>query len=35
MTFLRWLGDWVYAILISLGWTPREEEDKPEPPASG
>lgn len=32
MTFLRWLGSWAYAILVSLGWQPREERDKPEPP---
>jgi hypothetical protein len=27
---IRWLGDWAYAIAISLGWQPREERDKPE-----
>lgn len=30
MAFLRWIGDWVYAILVSLGWQPREERDRPE-----
>jgi hypothetical protein len=28
-------GDWIYAILISLGWQPRTEREKPqeEPPS--
>ncbi len=35
-TLIRWLGDWVYAILISFGWQPREERGRPEkePPAA-
>jgi hypothetical protein len=24
---IRWLGDWAYAIAISLGWQPREEAE--------
>ena len=32
MPLIRWLGDWAYAILISLGWQPREERGKPRPP---
>jgi hypothetical protein len=31
----RMAGDWLYGLLISFGWQPREEQGKPqEPPVS-
>lgn len=29
-TLIRWLGDQVYVLLISLGWQPRDERGKQE-----
>lgn len=32
---LMWAGDWVYGILISLGWTPSgQREGDGQPPSS-